>query len=93
MIDKRHLFQNVDTGNLVNEIQSQLFKRAPTAKVIQEPKQLTSTEEVDQHVSDDWGLFCGEHTRKFSWRKNSIFFRKLKENYIRSLDFSTSERL
>lgn len=52
MIDKRHLFQNLDTGNLVNEIQSQLFKRAPTAKVIQEPKPLTSTEEVDLHVSD-----------------------------------------
>lgn len=31
---------------------STFFREAPTAKVIQEPKPLTSTEEVDQHVSD-----------------------------------------
>lgn len=28
------------------------FREAPTAKVFQKPKPLTSTEEVDQHVSD-----------------------------------------
>lgn len=50
MIDKKHLFQDLDTGNLNKEMRSRLFREAPTAKTIPEPKPIRG--EVDQPVSD-----------------------------------------